>query len=98
VGNYLRFLTGSSLERSKKIAQILAQREPLNPFFRYLNEGPSENLQATLLNYCPQSGQTSEELGRQWAWERSSSEEAWRVSMGWDCVFMANLLLKNLHP
>jgi hypothetical protein len=73
-------------------ARDISDRQPGNPFFRYLWQGPSDEVEAQVLALCPNEG-TAWERKFQWSWERADDSEAWRESMGWDCVFMANLLL-----
>ncbi len=72
-------------------AELIYQRDPANPFFAFLHQGVSDELAVRLLTLCPAEGQDAPRY--QWSWERESKEEAWHESMGWDCVFLANLLL-----
>lgn len=74
------------------IADQIKRRDAANPFFRFLSEGPSEDLGRLALELCPE-----QPTGRRadWAWQRPSSSQPWRVSNGHDCVFLLNLLLKN---
>ena len=69
----------------------LAVREPKNPFFLYLAEGPTTKVKELTLKLCPAVGETPHEQ-HQWAWEREASEKAWEKSMYWDCIFMGKLL------
>jgi endonuclease/exonuclease/phosphatase family metal-dependent hydrolase len=52
--------------------------------------GDEEKAALTLLSMNIQSGK-----GSQWSWERDSAEKAWHDSMGWDIVFLCNLLIKD---
>jgi len=72
-----------------KVADELVDQESWNPFFRYLKEGPSEAVKEAMVEVCPLS-QPAER--RQWSWERRGYKEPWVKSMGWDCIFMSNLL------
>jgi len=92
VSSFLRLTLGESLTRSKRIVEKLYARESANPFFQLLAEGPSEPLTAHLLDVCPKPTDSLDYVRFQWAWERATSEQAWRKSMGWDCIFMANLI------
>ncbi|MCP8631836.1 hypothetical protein NMG10_00665 [Pseudomonas mosselii] len=76
---------------SRAGALALAVREPKNPFFLYLAEGPTEKVKELTLKVCPAAGETPHEL-HQWAWEREAAESAWADSMYWDCIFMGKLL------
>lgn len=76
---------------SRAGAVALALREPKNPFFLYLAEGPTAKVKDLTLKLCPKVGETQHEL-HQWAWEREAADEAWEESMYWDCYFMGKLL------
>ncbi len=67
--------------RNTTIGGVLHRRQPLNPFFQWL-AGEVVVIPRQPLN----SNMT------QWAWERADSEEAWNDSMGWDFIFISNLL------
>jgi hypothetical protein len=75
-----------------KSARMIYERDRANPFFAYLHKGATDDVAEDLLRLCPAEGYDAERF--QWSWERDSQEEAWRESMGWDCVFLANLLLR----
>lgn len=77
-------------ESRERAATILADRQPDNPFFGFLKGLPRDQLMSKVIALCPKDGDT--ERRNQWSWERNSDTEAWRESMGWDCLFMANLL------
>lgn len=72
-------------------AVALAYRQPKNPFFLYLAEGPTQKVQELVLNLCPTPALPSKRKF-QWAWERDTDEKAWLDSMYWDCIFMGKLL------
>ena len=67
-------------------ADILARRDSGNPWFLYL-AGDTYRAALTLLSLQVGPGQ-----GHQWSWERDSAEKAWHDSMGWDVLFLTNLL------
>ncbi|HYX38024.1 MAG TPA: hypothetical protein VE954_33400 [Oligoflexus sp.] len=92
VAAFLRMTIGSSVSRSHAMAQRLHDRQEGNPFFQVLAEGPSEELSRRLLQLCPKPGDDLGFRRYQWAWERDTANEAWRESMGWDCIFMGRLL------
>jgi len=73
-----------------KAASILVERQPQNPFFSYLQGGGSAALQQQLLALCPDPAQGYARRN-QWAWERATDGQAWRDSMGWDCLFLSKL-------
>jgi hypothetical protein len=72
-------------------AVTLAVRQPQNPFFVYLANGPTKEVADLLLRECPKPGDAPGDSS-QWAWERDTSEAAWKNSMYWDCLFIARLL------
>ena len=84
---------GVDLYNWRPLAQKLNHLQPKNIFFKYLHHGISNDLAEDLLAKCPKPH--SQANKRQWAWERADESKAWLKSMGWDCVFMANLLLKK---
>jgi hypothetical protein len=76
------------LGHSSSVPSILARRDSGNPWFLWL-DGQEEKAALTLLSLNVQPGR-----GHQWSWERDSAEKAWHDSMGWDVLFLTNLLLK----
>jgi len=72
-------------------AQILAGRQPKNPFFVYLHLGKDQIVADLVRQKCVPDPQQPEQS--EWAWERVEENEAWKKSMGWDCIFMLNNLL-----
>ena len=91
VSSFLRLTMRSSVERSRTIASKVYEKDPGNPFFQILVEGPTPSVTEKVLAYCPKPGQDNEFRRFQWSWERDSDQQPWLESMGWDCVFMANL-------
>jgi hypothetical protein len=62
----------------------------INPFFVYLSgdKVKSYELLVERVSGLPNPSKF------QWSWEREDSEKAYNESMGWDTVFMCNMLLK----
>lgn len=73
---------------NQTVCAILAKRDAGNPWFLWL-DGQHDKAALTLLSLNVQPGR-----GHQWSWERDSAEKAWKDSMGWDVIFLCNLLLK----
>lgn len=71
--------------------QILELRDNRNPFFVFLAEGPTARVRELLLKECPTQATPSASRS-QWSWERPSSDEPWKNSMYWDCIFVGRLL------
>ena len=84
-------LAGLEDTNTKTAAAILAARQPLNPFFLYLHLGADRAVTDVVNSKC--SATLAAEADR-WSWEVVETEEAWDRSMGWDCVFMINLVSK----
>lgn len=61
-----------------------------NPFFVYLSGDKEKSFE--LLVERTKGDMNPRRF--QWAWEREDAEAAYKDSMGWDTVFMCNLLLK----
>lgn len=76
---------------NQRAAKILHERQPLNPFYSYLDGDTADNVESRLLELCPDDSSGTEPIRRQWAWERDTAEQAWRESMLWDCIFLAKL-------
>lgn len=83
---------GFSDPRLDGAAFALSTKQPRNPFFLYLKDGPTPQVAALTLELCPSPSTGVPGARFQWAWEREDAESAWRNSMFWDCIFMARLL------
>lgn len=83
---------GYTDERLRAAASTLSDKQPLNPFFAYLNEGRTQHVVDLTVSQCPSPASGLPANRTQWAWEREDSEQAWRQSMVWDCIFMARLI------
>jgi hypothetical protein len=78
-------------EDATAVPAALYRRDPGNPWFVFL-AGRHELAAQKVLELDVQPGQ-----GHQWSWERDSAEKAWHNSMGWDIVFLCNLLLRETN-
>ncbi len=87
----LRQSTDSYSEKLAVAAETLHKRQPENPFYEYLAEGSTKSAAQQVLDKCPRTG---DHTRSQWSWQRAEDEKAWEKSKGWDCLFMAKLLLK----
>jgi hypothetical protein len=88
-------LLGTRSDEIDRAATILLLKEPANPFFRYLAEGPSDAVAARVLDLAPKSDDQLPVHRSEWTWQRASTDEAWRNANLWDFVFMGDLLA---HP
>ncbi|MGA1842795.1 MAG: FG-GAP repeat domain-containing protein, partial [bacterium] len=99
--NGVRILLMRMLDRGDPVilngaSAILAEKEPQNPFFAYLNEGATVKVMDLSLDLCPATIEDIQNSHKsQWAWERTDSEEAWKDTMLWDCIFMANFFINE---
>jgi hypothetical protein len=73
-------------------AKAIAQRAPWNPFYRLLSEGPTDAVRSLIMEHCPAPAATSARDA--WLWEVPPAEAIGSKSMGWDCVFVAQLYNK----
>jgi hypothetical protein len=82
------------VDRTRRLenARLLVDKQPLNPFFRYLAEGPSPAVLDRLAAVCPRPETHAGARRFQWSWERADASEAWRESMGWECIFLHDLV------
>jgi hypothetical protein len=73
------------LGRGERFAvEKILEKEPLNPFYMYLDQGKSPEVIARYSELCPEGDHPK----TQWAWERLTSTKAHLKSMVWDCLFM----------
>lgn len=73
-------------------AQVLVAHEPKNPFFQYLAGASAEMISTRLIEIAPDSAAAMPSHKADWAWQRETSEQAWKKSNLWDFVFMANIV------
>lgn len=94
VGISLYRMIGNTDPRLQEAAQRLAEKNPRNAFFVYLNEGKSANALKITLEKCPKSDTVLTPPLYQWQWERDENETipAWKQTCYWDCIFMGRLL------
>lgn len=84
---WIRKLTGRWTKDAFNVSRNALSRYPSNAFFEYVAGDVSEKAALTTLSRC--DGKRPVERS-DWQWQRSEQVN----SMGWDCIFMANLLLK----
>ena len=76
-----------NLDRAK---EFIRKRERLNPYFEYLARGKTDKAKRLVLEQCPTE---RPEYADEWTWGQDQDKQKWKESIGWDCVFMINLLL-----
>lgn len=73
-----------------KAAKDLAELQDKNPFFVWLHEGASQRVVDLLVEKCPRERPP---VADEWTWSRDQDKaEDQGRSMGYDCLFMFNLL------
>lgn len=87
-------------QRARETIRLIANKQPKNPFYQYLNEGETPKVVALVKQYCPAPNQSRGGDLVHWTWETDSTQ--WTIpakidngrpsSMLWDCIFMRNLL------
>ncbi|WP_250483269.1 hypothetical protein [Caballeronia sp. GaOx3] len=83
---------GLGSEEVNIAATVLALKEKNNPFFQYLWEGPSERVRQLLLSIAPKTQAQLPMSKRDWAWQRTDTEQAWKSSNLWDFQFAGRLV------
>ncbi len=88
---YIAKKLGITDPRIDAAAEILVGRQPENPFYVFLARGKDARVVDLVKRKCIVDSAKTEWY--QWSWERAESDQAWKDSMGWDCIFMINNLL-----
>jgi hypothetical protein len=85
---------GTDLASINTAARIIASRDPENPFYKLLADGPTPDVRSKIIERCPAIDDTPD--GGHWIWEKKPGEEFGKKnhSMGWDCVFVGRLFNK----
>lgn len=82
---------------TSKMIDAIVEKDDKNPFHLYLDNAP---LKKIVEAFAPMLTLTLDDMranrGHQWTWERDSADEEWRDSMGWDLIFIKNLLRPQL--
>ena len=83
----------------QKVLKILVKREPENPFFLLLRNGPTNEVAKIILDKCPDIRPNTNYMD--WAWQRSQKtkdgqEPVWKHASGHDCIFIINVFEREL--
>ena len=89
---YIKQILGVAESSRQAVAKVLQDRQPDNPFFSYLNGSDAAAIANSIHNLCPMRGLRDGGSHNQWSWERDTASQAFKDSMGWDCIFLNNLL------
>lgn len=91
VETLLKIKLDQSRAPRERAARALASRQGDNPFYLWLRDGTSADVDQKLHDYCPSASAPTAGGRHQWSWERDTAERAWQDTSGWDCLFLANL-------
>jgi hypothetical protein len=78
-------------------ARRLADKQPENAFFLFLNEGKTNKVLGKIIEHCPKTPDSAKDsIKSEWIWERDYDANKWHTKAAlWDCLFMANLWLQG---
>jgi hypothetical protein len=84
---------------ARKSVKIIARREPGNPFYKLLRDGPTAEVANIILSKCPDTRPLPIHLD--WAWQRSQKQKnneqpVWLHASGHDCIFIINVFEREL--
>ena len=88
---YTRQQMGVFTQDLQQAADNILARQPNNPFYEYVARGKTNRAAQLVLDKCPKE---RPERAVQWSWQRDEKEQAWKQSMGWECLFMIKVLTK----
>lgn len=92
VNALIRKSMGQRSSTLQSLADVLAQRQPKNPFYAYLSLGAQPLVIEKTIAWCP-SGQP--QMRAEWSFERDQDSSAWLRSMGWECVMLINFIVRD---
>ncbi len=84
----IRIRIGTYTESLRSSITTIWQQDTENPLYSYLHEGKTLRTAQLTLEHCPSTSIIS---ASEWQWERHSRVNVDK-RMGWDCLFMCNLL------
>lgn len=93
LGYYQYSSTGKA--RIRHTVKAIERKDPGNPLFEFLDKGSSPQVISKVLERCPVQAPTGPNEHTDWQWQRDSSEQTWKRSNGWDCIYMLNLLIAH---
>ena len=78
-----------------KVVRVLTRREPENPYFLLLRDGPTEKIADLILAKCPDERPSAPLLD--WSWQRGQKDRPWLHASGHDCIFLINLFEREIR-
>ena len=88
---HLHNLVGKDTSALRDAKRFLVKRENLNPYFEWLLNGPTEKVYRLLREQCPTERPP---YADEWTWGQDQDKQKWKESIGWDCLFLINLIKK----
>lgn len=85
----IKQFVGRYLSSDKATMKVLLGRQPDNPYFRLLYEGRTESM---LIDADRQMPGQRPNIRKQWSIQRDTAEQAYLESMGWEFIFLRNLI------
>ena len=81
------------VEVARKVLASRKRPRKLLLQYDFLHAGSSDALASKLLSQLPTDGNHSK---RQWSTMRADKEKAWLESMGWEFIFVIDLMLDSI--
>ena len=76
---------------TEQAANELAKKDPNNPLFVWLAAGYTDQVVQLLLQQLPTESHAGRE-NLQWSIERDTAQQHWLRSMGWEWIYLSNLI------
>ncbi|NBW82712.1 hypothetical protein EBR21_13250 [bacterium] len=95
VNALIRQSMGQKSQTLASLSQMLATRQTRNPFFSYLSLGANREVVRKTIDWCPVEQPSAR---TEWSFERDEIQDSRNRSMGWECVMLANFLVRDLTP
>jgi hypothetical protein len=89
---FIRQKANAYSDKAHMASITVLRRQPQNPFFYYLQNGPSDKLGELVIASVEPNTKVPAGNADQWTWERDTKEKAQQDSMGWEYQFILNLL------
>jgi len=83
--------------KMKKVAKFLHKKDTENALMNFFNNGVSEKLVDQVLTQCPANLPNSEQINRDFQWQRTTSQGIIDITDGHDCVYLMNLMIAKLN-
>ncbi len=84
--------------RLDQAANLLAEKQPRNPFFAWLAGASPRLIENLVIARCPSNIESlpPQDQRRDWTWQREDNSDAWKRMMVWDCRFISAILVNEI--